>query len=371
MSRLADFISVLVLGLVLGAFAPSSAHAQPNASAPGASEEAAAPYLYVCNQGEATVSIIDMETRTVVDRLDLQALGFSENAKPHHAVADPDGEHWYLSLIGENTVLKLTSDHQIAGRVDVETPGMLALQPGGSLLYVGRSMSAVNPPTSLGVVDRSSMTLETVDTFFPRPHALIASPDGKSAYVASLATNQLLRLDAGTREVELSRFGGATQTLVQFAATPDGQTLVGGGQVTGQVLFFDASNPKAITVTDTVAVGGMPWHPVISPDGSTAYVPVKGQNAVAVIDVASRTLTGRIEGRGLAEPHGSALSPDGRFLFVSNNNRKGAYTPEGDDPQAGTVVVIDTQSQSIVDVIEVGRYPTGIGTIGGQTAVLP
>lgn len=322
--------------------------------------------IYVCNQGSATVSIIDADTHELIETLDLQALGFSENAKPHHAVAEPDGSFWYLSLIAENTVLKLTPENEIVGRIEMETPGMLAIQPEGDHLFVGRSMSAVNPPKSLGLVNRRDMSMEMIGTFFPRPHALTLSHDGSRAFVASLATNQMLSFDAATQDVKLTRLGGATQTLVQFAATPDGSTLIGGGQVTGQLLFFDTSDPANITVTDTLDVGAMPWHPVISPDGATAYVPVKGANEVVVVDVASRSITTRITGNGLAQPHGSALSPDGRFLYVTNNNSKGTYTPTGDDPKTGTVVVIDTESSEIISVIETGRNPTGIGTFGGQ-----
>ncbi len=322
--------------------------------------------IYVCNQGSATVSILDANTHELIDTVDLQALGFSENAKPHHAVAEPDGSFWYLSLIAENTVLKLNPENEIVGRAGMETPGMLAIQPNGNLLFVGRSMSAVNPPKSLGLVSRRDMSMKMIGTFFPRPHALTLSADGSRAFVASLATNQMLSLDASTQDIKLTRLGGDTQTLVQFAATPDGSTLIGGGQVTGQLLFFDASDPASITVTDTLDVGAMPWHPVISPDGTTAYVPVKGANEVAVVDIASRSITKRIRGNGLAQPHGSALSPDGRFLYVTNNNSKGTYTPTGDDPKAGTVVVIDTKSLVIVSVIETGRNPTGIGTFGGQ-----
>jgi len=364
MYRLLTSLTALVLAASL--LAPGSAIAQTTVEVAPTAEERA-PLVYVCNQGSATVSIVDAATHELVEVVDLQALGFSENAKPHHAVAEPDGSFWYLSLIGENTVLKLSPENEIVGRVEIETPGMLALQPKGDRLFIGRSMSAVNPPKSVGVVQRSDMSMEMVDTFFPRPHALTPAPNGGHAYIASLATNQLLTLDAATQEGELTRLGGATQTLVQFAATPDGETLIGGGQVTGQLLFFDASAPPALTVTDTLDVGGMPWHPVVSPDGETAYVPLKGANAIAVVDLKSRTVTNRITGNGLAQPHGSALSPDGRFLFVTNNNQKGDYTPSGDDPKAGTLVVIDTESQEIVRVLETGRNPTGIGTFGGQT----
>jgi YVTN family beta-propeller protein len=100
-------------------------------------------------------------------------------------------------------------------------------------------------------------------------------------------------------------------------------------------------------------------------------VPNKASNTVSVVDLESRTVTATIEGEGLAQPHGAVLSPDGRYLFVSNNNRNGTYTPTGDNPDAGTITVIDTETNEITKVIEVGTYPSGIGTVGGQRALMP
>lgn len=325
------------------------------------------PKLYVCNQGEATVSVIDMQSQAVEATVDLKAQGFSENAKPHHAVAEPDGQFWYVSLIGENTVLKFNRDNEIVDRLSMEVPGLLALHPTEDLLYVGRSMSAVNPPQSVAVVERSGMdVIDQVDTFFPRPHSILVRPDGEYAFVASLATNQLLGINTETLETELTRLGGTTQTFVQFAVSPDGNTLIAGGQVTGQLLIFDASQAPALSVTDTLDVGQEPWHPVIGHNGETAYLPNKMSHSISVIDLDDRSVETTIEGEGIAQPHGAALSSDGRYLFVSNNNRQGTYEPTGENPDAGTVVVIDTESNEIEKVIEVGTYPTGVGTYGGQ-----
>lgn len=329
---------------------------------------AQSPKLYVCNQGEATVSIIDMDTKTVDTTVDLKARGFSENAKPHHVVAEPDGEYWYVTLIGENTILKFNRQNEIVGRVDeFEVPGLLALVPSSNRLYAGRSMSAVDPPKSMGIINRADMTVkDRVDTFFPRPHPLAASQGGKHVFIASLATNQLMGLDMESGDTELTRLGGDTQTLVQFALTPDGSTLIAGGQRTGQLLLFDATQAPALSVTDTLTVGKQPWHPVITSDGSTAYVPNKQSHSISVVDLDNPSVSATIEGEGLAQPHGAVLSSDGKYLFVSNNNRKGTYSPEGDNPDAGTVTVIDTETQEIAKVIEVGTYPTGVGTFGGS-----
>jgi streptogramin lyase len=46
--------------------------------------------------------IVDPATGQIVRVVDLKALGFSANAKPHHVVAEPDGSFWYVTLIGDN-----------------------------------------------------------------------------------------------------------------------------------------------------------------------------------------------------------------------------------------------------------------------------
>ncbi len=356
------FLSLLVAFVLLSFAAPAMG-------------QAPSPKLYVCNQGEATVSIIDMQSKAVEATVDLKERGFSENAKPHDVVAEPNGRYWYVTLIGENTILKFNQENEIVGRVtDFEVPGLLDLHPNSdrNQVYAGRSMSAVNPPKSLGVIDRSTMeVVKRIDTFFPRPHPLAVSDDGRHAFIASLATNQLMGMDTESDETKLTRLGGDTQTLVEFAMTPDGSTLIAGGQKTGQLLLLDASGAPELAVTDTLQVGKQPWHPVITDDGTTAYVPNKMSHTVSVIDLERGVVATTIDGTGLAQPHGTALSPDGEHLFVSNNNRKGTYSPSDDNPDAGTVTVIDTETNEISHVIEVGTYPTGVGTFGGQRAAMP
>lgn len=333
------------------------------------SDDGAIPYeraerlLYVCNQGSAVISVIDMDANLVIRTIDLQDLGFSENARPHHVAVSPDGSYWYVSLIGENTILKFNPTNELIGRVEFEVPGMLSIDPDERHLYVGRSMSAVNPPHRIGSIDRSEMQIEEVDVFYSRPHAIETAPNGRYVYSASLAVNQIAGIDTETYHVEVIDVPGPHHSFVQFAIAPDGQTMITGGEMSGQLVVFDLSEPMTPTVKKTIDLGGAPWHPVFSPDGRYAYVPRKQADAVSVIDMQTLAQTGVIEGRGLSQPHGSAVRSDGRYLYVSNNNLDGAYSPRYDvdtDP-IGTVAVIDTHSNRIVKVLEVENYPTGIG----------
>lgn len=322
-------------------------------------------YLYVTNQGSASISVIDVSSQSVIETVDLQELGFSANANPHHAVAEPDGSYWYVTLIGENRVLKFSRDNELVAQAELEVPGLLALHPQNNHLFVGRSMSAVNPPQSFGVIDRTDMTvLDEIDLFFSRPHALTTTRDGQWAFVGSLSENQILSINLDEEENGLTTVQGNPHVFVNFAVHPEKSIMVATGQISGRLLVFDIEDPMNPAVTDIIETDAMPWHPVFSPDGNYVYFGNKQDHSVSVVNMETRTLEETITGEGLAQPHGAALSQDGKYLFITNNNRDRTYNPEESSANnlPGTVVVINTENRSIEKIIEVGYYPSGIGT---------
>jgi len=181
--------------------------------------------LYVCIQDDAKIAVVDMGSRAVLRTIDLVKLGFPTTAKPHFVVVEPDGQHWYVSLIGANRVVKFDRVDRIAGQFEMETPGMLALS-GPDTLVVTRSMSAVNPPKRIAIVNRGTMKGDEVDVIFPRPHPMAASKAGY-AYTGSLGVNQMASVSLADQRVEIVPVTGATHAFVQFALSPDGRTLVG------------------------------------------------------------------------------------------------------------------------------------------------
>ncbi len=315
------------------------------------------PFLYVANQAAASVSVIDMSTDSVVRTVDLTQLGFTDNARPHHVAVEPDGSAWYVSLIGDGYVLKLSPEGELLGRAPFETPGMLALDPDGEELWVGRSMMAVSPPQRIGRIDRSDMTIEEMDVLFDRPHALALSPDGRYVYVASLAGNDIAVIDPAEERIELMKVPGPTHVFVQFAVSPDGSRLVTGGEMSGRLLVFGLEDPMHPRLQTEIEVRPMPWHPVFSPDGSWLYVGNQAGNSVTVVDATRWTVDAIIEHPSFAEPHGSAVSPDGRKLYISSRNVKDSAAGA-----TGRVTVIDTGHRDVVATIDVGRYAAGMGT---------
>jgi len=325
--------------------------------------------LYSANQASAIVSVIDTQAHLVARHVHLTDLGFSENAKPHHIVVEPDGSAWYLSLIGENRVLKFNADNEVIGEAEFEVPGLMALHPTDDALYVGRSMSAVNAPQRIGRIVRTSMEVDEVPVFFPRPHALAIGPNGSRVYSGSLGTNQMAAVDAQSDAVELTTLEGVQHAPVQFAISPDGRSMVAATQLTGQMMFFSLMDPDRPRLETTVAVGAQPWHPIYSPDGGSVWVGNKEANQVTQMDARTGEILRVVEGRGLAQPHGSVLRPDGQFVYVSSNNARGDYTPRydlGDNSVIGTVTVIKANTGEIMKVIEVEKSASGLGIRAGR-----
>ncbi len=372
--------ALLMSALVAAGLGPAYGSASPAEVRAGESRVAArSSYLYVANQADASVTVIDMTTDAVVRTIDLTALGFTENARPHHVAVEPDGSFWYVSLIGDGFVLKLTPEGELRGKVPFETPGMLALDPHSDRLWVGRSMMAVSPPQRIGKIDRDDMTIEEIGVFFDRPHALALSNDGRLVFVGSLAENRIAVLSPEQEGIELKAVEGPTHVFVQFALSPDGRWLAVGGEVSGRMLVFDLAFPTNPRLAASIEVAPMPWHPIFSPDGARLYFGNQGANVVTVIRTSDWSVEKVIASSAFAEPHGIALSPDGRKLYVGNRNVK-ATPGSGAQPQAGAmdhaamapeasstgrpgrVVVIDTRTLDVVKSVDVGRYAAGMGT---------
>jgi DNA-binding beta-propeller fold protein YncE len=346
----------------------------PLADAGAAAQDEA--MLYVCVQDDAKVAVVDMARREVLRSIDLTALGFSDTAKPHFVAVEPDGSHWYVTLIGENKVVKFDLNDRVVGAYETETPGMLTIVPGTGLLLASRSMSAVNPPRRVAVIDRATMDGEEVDVLFPRPHPMAVSQG--HAYTASLGVNQIASISLETHRARVIDVEGPTHAFVQFAVSPDGRTLVGTTEVSGLAMIFDLADPAQPALVTSIEVGAMAFDPVFTPDGSAVWVPVKSTNEIAVIDASTWTVTHRLADPAFKQPHQVVFSPDGTTAFVTNNNKMDhmadpAHAGHDMDAMAGipgggaaALVVIDVATREVVETLELGRNLTGMGARGSR-----
>ncbi len=357
--------------------------------------------LYVCNQMSNRVAIVDGERMQIIRYVDMMEVGEGMMTKPHHTAAELDGTAWYVNLISGDggtpggSIVKFSTDLTMdpsnpayvlarevppVGEGTFETPGMMVLDPTSEKLFVGRSFAAASTSTGIASVNRTTMEFVEYATLnVMHPHAIGVSTNGNWVVTGSLEGNNRINvLDAETGDqVDFLEVAGSPLAFVQFAMSPDGTTVVVTSQTGSKILFFQV-NPDTGDITEDgeVAVGDEPWHPVFSPDGSTVYVPNRISDDVSVVDVASRALTSTIGNPDggdavFSEPHGSALSADGSMLFIANRNLNfGLWTPpyptlDGDgaplpNTEFGNVVVIDTGTNEILSVIQMGKWASGM-----------
>ncbi len=328
--------------------------------------------LYVCSQDAATVSVIDTEALVVIRTINLLDLGIglSETSKPHHVAVEPDVESWYLSLIGENKVLKFNKNNELVGQTDTPIPALLAAHPTNGLLYISRfpQVPGMPPPSRVGVINRSTMLALSDIPVRPVPHAMAADNSGSFVYTCSLSESEVVVINPATNETIESVDLGTMKGPLQLAVSPDDQTLAVSNQISNEMTIIDVSDPANRTIVATVPVNKQPWHPVFTPDGSRVYVGNNGDNTVTVLNTATNSVIETVgDGSGsdgLAEPHGIAVSKNGQYIFVSNRNISGAYQPHYDfrgvNANVGTVVVINTTTNEITKVIEVEDFGSGM-----------
>ncbi len=118
-----------------------------------------------------------------------------------------------------------------------------------------------------------------------------------------------------------------------------------------------AVDATAQTYAESVAgVGHVPTDVVVNASGTRAYVTLRYDDAVAVIDTATDAVidtiplgSGASPGQPIYLPMHAALSPDGTRLYVTNH--WGFF-----------VSIIDTASDTVVGTIPVGQYPVGVAS---------
>ncbi len=166
------------------------------------------------------------------------------------------------------------------------------------------------------------------------PRGVVASPDGKLAYVALAAADAVAVVDLA-RRAEVARIPVGRWPR-HLALSPDGGQLAVGVSGSGGVSVVDTATRKQLFLEDFAGLNLGQMQ--ASPDGKYAYFPwvVYGHNPITSQNIergwvlASRIARVRLDrharreaialdprGKAVGDPHGLALSPDGKRLVCA------------------------------------------------------
>ena len=259
---------------------------------------------YVTNEFEDTLSLIS--TRTLAQRK------ISAGPRPHHLEPSGDGRSMLVGLVGANRIAAVdTRTEQVREYVSSANPAARAhsaYRPRGSdTIYVphetGDEVTGIDAGTgaiefSVGGIVQAS---EVLPDLAERLLYVTARGEGK-VKVIDIATHAVVR------EVAV---GSQPETLL---LTPDGRTLVVSLRGTpAQIAFVDTGS---LTVTATVPIGGPDTFgdlAALSRDGRYVFATFDrgagGTGGVAVVDACRRQLVRTWDYPGTGRPHGIAYQP--------------------------------------------------------------
>lgn len=143
-------------------------------------------------------------------------------------------------------------------------------------------------------------------------NALAISPDEQIAIVSD-SREQSIRiydLAKGTLRKEIDGF--VTPRNIVFIN--NGSEFVVSDSTLGTLRFY---NTKSLTLKDEVVVGPGAFGTAVSPDGKMLYVNNQAHSSVTVVDLEKRKPTAVIT--GFSQPRqGITVSQDGKYVFVTN-----------------------------------------------------
>ncbi|HSH77289.1 MAG TPA: YncE family protein [Herpetosiphonaceae bacterium] len=325
------FLWSIVVTMVLAAVPFGARRVQASVEAlPGASGT-----LWVTNTSTDNVAVFDAATGGL---LALIPTGYQ--SKPVGVVGPSGTEKVYVSAEGNNAVVVISkrSLEVIATIPTGPKPHHIGANPNGKFVYVAEFGT-----NKVGVIDTDTDTLigewVTSESAQARTHAVNVTRDGKILLATNSVANEIAALNALTGERLWTLPVGTNPSEV--LASHNGKRAYVSIRNEDMLQVIDLEEPALL---DAVYVGDQPDTLQLSPNGSMVVIGLRGTPAqLATVNVGGDLSVEWVNIAGTTTGH-NALSANGRYSFIAI---------EGGTPG---VAVIDHQSQQVVDMYQ---YPQG------------
>ena len=225
--------------------------------------------LWVVNDVDNTVTVIDTMTLDVITTIPMPADLIALGGRPHDVILDPTSPFAYVTIMSvagaADFVVKYSSKTFLeTGRLAVGKDPHVALARQSNLLYVPCQSS-----NSVYVIDRDTLTLKTI---IPASgaHGAAMARNGKRFYTTNLpggGLGGLIEIDTKTNSVV-----AITNTPLpvphNIALTPNGKKIyvTHSGATSDQVSVYEVKNKHAVPAfRGTITTGMNPFGLVFTP----------------------------------------------------------------------------------------------------------
>ncbi len=305
--------------------------------------------LLVLNKGDNTLAIVDPATFAVKGRA-------PSGPDPHEVEASEDGRTAYITNYQRGNGLPNTISVVDVGAGKALAPidlGALT-QPHGLHFAGGKLFFSAEGSKAIGRYDPVSRKIDWVmGTGQDRTHMVIAAPDLKRLFTTNVTAASVSIIEEVERKVgpppgRTARDWTVTTVPVGegaegFDLTPDGRQLWVANARAGSVSIIDVASKKNIA---TIQVPFRAANRLkFTLDGKLALISDLGGDQIYVVDAATRKLVKSIPaGGGQA---GILMDPSGGRAFVSVG-------------RLNSVAVVDLKTLAITGRIEAGPGPDGL-----------
>jgi YVTN family beta-propeller protein len=304
------------------------------------------PRLFVVNQGDKTMSVVDPATNkqiAVVDEHQTTMHG-------HEIVVGPDNRTVFMPIYGSSGVGSpgldgtemLAIDSQtgeITGHVDFGhgvRPHCVIFEPRRKLLYVTTELDdaiTIVDPTTLKIVGQ-------VPTGSQQSHMLCISRDGKTGYTCNVNPGSVSVLDLVNRKtITVIPIARVSQRI---AISRDDRWVFTSDQTQNRMAVIDT---KTNAIVHWIDLPGKGYGAATTPDGKWLLVPIPVKSVVAAVNLREMKVAHMIPVD--RSPQEMLVRPDGKFAYVAGTS-------------VAKVSVIDLNEWKMVASVDVGRNPDGL-----------
>jgi YVTN family beta-propeller protein len=298
----------------------------------GSAATASAGVVVVLNSGDATISLIDQDTRKEIRR-------FEVGKEPHHLMATPDGRTLIVANAAGNDLMFLDpKTGEIRSRLrDIPDPYQIGFSPDRKWFVVaGNRLDRIDVYAVQGDDLKLAGSIPAPKT----PSHITFSADSQVAFVTIQDSNELVAVRLGDRAVLWKMKVGAMPAGVWM--TPDDRHLLVGMTGADHVEVIDWRTQKPVKRIAT-GKGAHNFRPL--GDGRHLFVSNRVDNTISVIDQATLERLYDIPVPG--GPDCMEVTADGKLLWVTQRWIK-------------QVAIVDIAQRKVVDKVAVGRSPHGI-----------